>query len=68
MYIQELQLQNFKGFDNIELEFHPELSILVGPNGAGKPLFLKGQRSQSVPCLLKWMAALDGASIKARRI
>ena len=42
MYIQELQLQNFKGFDNIELEFHPELSILVGPNGSGKTSILEG--------------------------
>ena len=42
MYIQELQLQNFKGFDNIELEFHPELSILVAPNGSGKTSILEG--------------------------
>ena len=36
MYIKTLTLQNFKGFDNIELDFHPNLSVIVGANGSGK--------------------------------
>ena len=42
MYIQELMLQNFRCFDNIELEFHPELTILVGANGSGKTSIIEG--------------------------
>lgn len=42
MYIQELILQNFKCFDNIKLEFHPELTILVGANGSGKTSIIEG--------------------------
>ena len=42
MYIQNLMLQNFKCFDKIELEFHPELTILVGANGSGKTSIIEG--------------------------
>lgn len=42
MHIQKLSLQNFKGFDQIELEFHPDLTVLVGANGSGKTSIMEG--------------------------
>ncbi|MGM9569397.1 MAG: AAA family ATPase, partial [Phascolarctobacterium sp.] len=42
MYIKELNLENFKGFDNLDIFFHPQLTVLVGVNGSGKTSILEG--------------------------
>ena len=39
--IQRLVLKNFKRFKALELEFDPELNILVGGNEAGKSSVLQ---------------------------
>lgn len=39
--IKRLILKNFKRFRNLELEFDPELNILVGGNEAGKSSVLQ---------------------------
>lgn len=42
MYIRELTLQNFRGFDNIKVAFHPNLTVIVGANGSGKTSIMEG--------------------------
>lgn len=42
MYIQKIALQNFKSFSNIEVSFHPQLTVMVGVNGSGKTSILEG--------------------------
>ncbi|ADU34873.1 ATP-dependent nuclease [Variovorax paradoxus] len=51
--IERLVLSNFKKFDNLELEFDPELNLLIGDNEAGKSsvllaleLVMSGSRSR----------------------
>lgn len=36
MRIDQLVVQNFKGFDTREFSFHPEFNLIVGVNGTGK--------------------------------
>ncbi|MDR2115690.1 MAG: AAA family ATPase [Planctomycetaceae bacterium] len=36
MYIQELRLQNFRKFEDVTLQFHPQFNILIGENASGK--------------------------------
>lgn len=36
MRVERLVLQNFRGIRDMDLEFHPKLTVLVGRNGAGK--------------------------------
>lgn len=36
MRVSSLQLTNFRGFDNATLQVDPQLTVLVGVNGAGK--------------------------------
>jgi len=36
MRIDKLSLQNFKKFTAQEFNFHPQFTLLVGENGAGK--------------------------------
>ena len=42
MYIQNLTLQNFKCFENLEIEFHPDLTVMVGANGSGQTSIMEG--------------------------
>lgn len=40
--MDSLELKNFQGFDQIELEFAPAVNVLVGDNGSGKTAILDG--------------------------
>jgi predicted ATP-binding protein involved in virulence len=41
MRIDSLHLQSFRGFDALDLGFHPSFSLLLGENGAGKTAVLE---------------------------
>lgn len=41
MMIQKIKLHNFRGFQDIEVNFHPNLTVLVGKNGTGKTSVLE---------------------------
>lgn len=40
MRIDRLHLKNYRCFDEITVDFHPELTVLVAPNGGGKTAIL----------------------------
>ncbi len=40
MRIDQLSLQNFRCFEKLSLELHPQVTLLVGTNGAGKTAVL----------------------------
>lgn len=42
MTLEKLQLKNFRCFDDIEVAFHDQLSVIVGVNGAGKTSIMEG--------------------------
>lgn len=42
MYLQSLKLHNFRCFQNMEMEFHEKLTVLVGGNGTGKTAVMEG--------------------------
>lgn len=42
MKIQRIKLNNYRCFENIEIDFHDSLTVLVGNNGAGKTAVLEG--------------------------
>lgn len=41
MRLHHLSAQNFRGFEALQLDFHPEVTVLVGDNGAGKTSVLE---------------------------
>lgn len=41
-YVESLELRNFRCFENITVEFDPQLTVLVGVNGTGKTALLDG--------------------------
>ena len=36
MYLKSLRLENFRNYDNLSVEFHPGVNILIGDNAQGK--------------------------------
>ncbi|MBE9142749.1 AAA family ATPase [Planktothrix mougeotii] len=40
MYIEELHLQNFRGFKELKLQFPRNLAVIIGVNGSGKSSIL----------------------------
>ena len=58
MRIQKLELHNFKGFDDINIQFHPNLTVIVGENGSGKTSILEG----AVIALSTIFVKMDGLS------
>jgi len=41
MKINQLRLKNFRGFENISIDFQPHFNILIGDNGTGKTAVLE---------------------------
>lgn len=42
MYLKKMTLRNFKCFEEISIDFHKKLTVIVGVNGAGKTSLLEG--------------------------
>ena len=51
MRLDRITLNNFRCFKNLEVEFHPRLTVLVGENGAGKTAILDGIAAGLSPIL-----------------
>lgn len=44
MRLKQLHLQNYRCFDDLTVDLHPELTVLIAPNGAGKTTLLDAAR------------------------
>lgn len=42
MYLKSLELQNFRAFENLKIDFHESLTVILGANGAGKTTIMEG--------------------------
>lgn len=42
MYLKRMTLHNFKCFEDVSIDFHKKLTVIVGTNGAGKTTLLEG--------------------------
>ena len=49
--LKKVVLRNFRCFENLELDLHPRLTVLVGENGAGKTAVLDAIASALSPIL-----------------
>lgn len=56
MYIKSLNLKNFRCYETLDVEFHPEYTILAGVNGAGKSSILDAVAT----ALGSYIAGFDG--------
>lgn len=44
MRLEQITLKNYRCFSDLTVEFHPELTVLIAPNGAGKTSILDAAR------------------------
>ena len=51
MYLKRITLKNFRCFESIDIDLHPQLTVLVGVNGAGKTAILDGIAAGLSPVL-----------------
>ena len=42
MYLKSLELHNFRCFENIKINFHKNLTVIIGENGSGKSSIMEG--------------------------
>ena len=40
MYLSKLQVQHYKSLDDVSVDFAPDVTLVVGPNGVGKSNFV----------------------------
>lgn len=36
MYLKSLHIKNFRGIENLDMNFHPDINVIIGPNGVCK--------------------------------
>lgn len=63
MKIQNLVLHNFRAFENLEIEFNPQLTVIVGQNGVGKTTILEAA-AIAAGTLLHSLDGVSGSGIK----
>ncbi|MDH0359491.1 AAA family ATPase [Aeromonas caviae] len=44
MKIEQITLKNFRCFEQLDVTFHPQMTVLIAPNGAGKTTILDAVR------------------------
>lgn len=62
MYLETLRLHNFRCYEELQIRFHKQLTVLVGNNGAGKTTVLEGA-AIAVSTLFTGFDNLSGRSI-----
>ena len=45
MKLEKINIENFRCFDKFTLDLHPELTVLIAPNGVGKTALLDAARA-----------------------
>ncbi len=58
MHLQKVTLKNFRCFDHIEIDLHPQLTVFVAENGGGKTAVLDGIAVGLSP-LLKYLSTAN---------
>lgn len=58
MHLKKITLNNYRCFENLEVELHPRLTVLVGENGAGKTAILDGIAAGLSP-LLRYLSSAN---------
>lgn len=62
MYLKKLALHNFRCFEDVEINFHKNLTLIVGANGAGKTSIMEGAAIAMSSLFVK-MDGLSGRTI-----
>lgn len=67
MFLNNMILHNFRCFEDFKIEFHPNLTVIVGSNGAGKTSILEGAAIAMSSLFVK-MDDLKGRNIEKAQV
>ncbi|WP_434686125.1 AAA family ATPase [Pseudanabaena minima] len=59
MHIQQVQIKNFRCFENLTVNLNPDINIFVGNNGSGKSAVLDAISAAISPYLYEFQLRLD---------
>ena len=59
MHIQQVQIKNFRCFDDLTVNLNPDVNIFVGNNGSGKSAVLDAISAAISPYLYEFQLRLD---------
>ncbi|HUD41379.1 MAG TPA: AAA family ATPase [Dokdonella sp.] len=68
MYLKKVTLKNYRCFESIDIDLHPQLTVIVGANGAGKTAILDGITVGLAPILSYLSSANQRLSTKGAKI
>lgn len=60
MYLEKLKLHNYRCYEDLEIDFHKQLTVIVGKNGAGKTTILEA----AAIALGTWFVGFNDISTK----
>ena len=63
MKLKQVELTNFRCFNDVKIQLHPKLTVFVGNNGAGKSAILDGIAIGLAP-ILSYLPEVTGYSFK----
>jgi predicted ATP-binding protein involved in virulence len=66
MHIKKIYIENYKGFENTSLQFHPRLNVFIGNNASGKSSLLQALIKSVYETTSQF--AQDHASVRKLRI
>ena len=59
MHIQQVQIKNFRCFEDLTVNLNPDVNIFVGNNGSGKSAVLDAIAAAIYPYLYEFQLVLD---------
>ena len=59
MHIQQVQIKNFRCFDDLTVNLNPDVNIFVGNNGSGKSAVLDAIAAAMYPYLVELQSAIE---------
>jgi predicted ATP-binding protein involved in virulence len=65
MHLKKIVLRNFRCFEQLELELHPRLNVIVGNNGIGKTTILEALVAGLTPVIRGFSTAALRLSTKS---
>lgn len=68
MFLKKVTLKNYRCFESIDIDLHPQLTVIVGVNGAGKTAILDGIAVGLAPILSQLSSANQRLSTKGAKI